>query len=86
MRIAVDISLYPLDADYVPPIKDFIERLNRQPGLRVETNAMSTQVSGEHDRVFAALAAETTATFAGNSRAVFVMKVLGGPPTSAEHG
>ena len=85
MRIAVDISLYPLDADYVPPIKDFIERLNRQPGLRVETNAMSTQVSGEHERVFAALAAETAATFAGSARAVFVMKVLGGPPTSPEH-
>ena len=49
MRIAVDISLYPLDADFVPPIKDFIERLNRQPGLSVETNAMSTQVAGEHD-------------------------------------
>jgi uncharacterized protein YqgV (UPF0045/DUF77 family) len=82
MRIAVDISLYPLDADYIPPIKDFIERLNRQPGLVVETNAMSTQVAGEHDRVFAALAEETKVTFAGEARAVFVMKVLGGatPP------
>ena len=86
MRISVDISLYPLDADYVPPIKDFIERLNRQPGLRVETNAMSTQVSGEHDAVFAALAAETRATFASDSRAVFVMKVLGGKPSPAERG
>jgi uncharacterized protein YqgV (UPF0045/DUF77 family) len=86
MRIAVDISLYPLDADYVPPIKDFIERLNRTPGLRVETNSMSTQVAGEHDAVFAALAAETRATFANNSRAVFVMKVLGGEPSPAEHG
>ena len=84
MRIAVDISLYPLDADYVPPIKDFIERLNRQPGLRVETNAMSTQVAGEHDWVFAALAEETKATFVGNARAVFVMKVLGGEPSAAE--
>jgi uncharacterized protein YqgV (UPF0045/DUF77 family) len=84
MRIAVDISLYPLDADYVPPIKDFIERLNRQPGLSVETNAMSTQVAGEHDRVFAALAEETKATFADNTRAVFVMKVLGGEPSPAE--
>jgi uncharacterized protein YqgV (UPF0045/DUF77 family) len=82
MRIAVDISLYPLDADYIPPIKDFIERLNRQPGLVVETNAMSTQVAGEHDRVFAALAEETKVTFGGEGRAVFVMKVLGGatPP------
>jgi len=86
MRIAVDISLYPLDADYLPPIKDFIERLNRQPGLSVETNAMSTQVAGEHDVVFAALAAETRATFASDSRAVFVMKVLGGQPLPAERG
>ena len=50
MRIAVEISLYPLDADYVPPIKDFIERLNRHAGLQVVTNAMSTQVAGEHER------------------------------------
>jgi len=49
MRIAVDISLYPLDADYVPTIKDFIERLNRRSGLRVRDHAMSTQVAGEHD-------------------------------------
>jgi uncharacterized protein YqgV (UPF0045/DUF77 family) len=84
MRIAVDISLYPLDADYVPPIKDFIERLNRQPGLAVTTNAMSTQVAGEHQRVFAALEAETRGTFATGGRAVFVLKVLGGEPTSDE--
>jgi uncharacterized protein YqgV (UPF0045/DUF77 family) len=86
MRIAIDISLYPLDADFVPPIKDFIERLNRRSGLRVETNAMSTQVAGEHDVVFAALADETRTTFASNSRAVFVMKVLGGEPSPAERG
>jgi uncharacterized protein YqgV (UPF0045/DUF77 family) len=86
MRIAVDISLYPLDADYVPPIKEFIERLNRQPGLSVATNAISTHVSGEHDRVFAALAQETRRTFAADTRAVFVMKVLGGQPAPDEHG
>ena len=83
-RIAVDISLYPLDADYLPPIKDFIERLNRHEGLHVATNAMSTQVAGEHDRVFAALAAETKTSFASGTRAVFVMKVLGGEPSAAE--
>jgi uncharacterized protein YqgV (UPF0045/DUF77 family) len=84
MRTAVEISLYPLDADYVPPIKDFIERLNRHPGLSVTTNAMSTQVAGDHDEVFAALARETRVTFSGDRRAVFVMKVLGGQPTSDE--
>lgn len=84
MRTAVEISLYPLDADYVPPIKDFIERLNRHAGLQIITTAMSTQVAGEHELVFAALMAETRATFAGSHRAVFVMKVLGGTPTSDE--
>jgi len=86
MRIAVDISLYPLDADFIPPIQDFIDRLNRRSGLRVATNAMSTQVSGEHDVVFAALAAETKETFASDSRAVFVMKVLGGGPAPERRG
>jgi uncharacterized protein YqgV (UPF0045/DUF77 family) len=84
MRTAVDISLYPLDADYVPPIKDFIERLGRHEGLQVATNAMSTQVAGDHARLFAALEAETRRTFASGGRAVFVMKVLGGEPSPAE--
>jgi uncharacterized protein YqgV (UPF0045/DUF77 family) len=84
MRIAVEISLYPLDADYVPPIKDFIARLNAHAGLQVVTNAMSTQVSGEHGAVFGALSAETRTTFLEERRAVFVMKVLGGTPTSDE--
>ncbi len=82
MRTAVEISLYPLDADYVPPIKDFIERLNRHAGLSVVTNAMSTQIAGEHEAVFTALAQETRATFGGDRRAVFVMKVLGGQPAT----
>ena len=32
MRTAIEISLYPLDADYIPPIKAFIDRLNTYPG------------------------------------------------------
>jgi uncharacterized protein YqgV (UPF0045/DUF77 family) len=84
MRTAVEISLYPLDADYVPPIKDFIERLHAHAGLSIVTNAMSTQIAGEHEAVFAALAQETRTTFAADRRAVFVMKVLGGQPTSDE--
>ena len=86
MRTAVEISLYPLSADYVPPIKDFIERLRGHAGLEVVTNAMSTQVAGEHSTVFAALEKETRATFADGGRAVFVMKVLGGEPSPAERG
>ena len=62
MKVAVDISLYPLDADFIPPIKDVIERLNSYPGLQVETNPMSTQVRGEYAEVMMALTAEIGTT------------------------
>jgi uncharacterized protein YqgV (UPF0045/DUF77 family) len=78
MHTAIEISLYPLNSDFIPPIKSFIDRLNTYPELNVVTNSMSTQVSGEHRRVFEILAKETEATFGEAGRKVFVMKVLGG--------
>jgi len=78
MRTTIEISLYPLDSNYIPPIKDFIDRLNTYPELKVLTNAMSTQVAGEHRRLFEVLGIETERTFAAVGKKVFVMKVLGG--------
>ncbi|PZN33923.1 MAG: hypothetical protein DIU71_03895 [Proteobacteria bacterium] len=78
MRTAIEISLYPLSEDYIPAIKAFIERLNAYPEIEVTTNAMSTQIAGEHARLFEILAKETAVSFAEAGRKVFVMKVLGG--------
>lgn len=78
MHVAVELSVYPLADEFVPPILDFIERLKVWPGLAVVTNSMSTHVSGDYDTVFDALRAEIARTLAGPRRAVFVMKVLGG--------
>jgi len=78
MHTAIEISLYPLDADFIPPIQGFIDRLNTYPELRVTTNAMSTQIAGEHARLFEVLAKETATSFGEQGRKVFVMKVLGG--------
>ena len=78
MRTAIEIILYPLDADYIPPIKDFIERLNKYSELEVTTNALSTQIAGEHARLFEILSKETATSFGEQGRKVFVMKVLGG--------
>lgn len=78
MRTAIEISLYPLDSDYIPPIQDFIDRLNEYPELQVTTNAMSTQIAGEHARLFEIVGKETATSFAEHGRKVFVMKVLGG--------
>lgn len=79
MKVAVDISLYPLDRDFIPPISDVIDRLNRRDKLEVWTNAMSTQVVGEFDDVMEALRAEIGTTFEQLPKAVFVMKMLNNP-------
>ena len=79
MKVAVDISLYPLDADFIPPIKDVIERLNSYPGLQVETNPMSTQVRGEYAEVMAALTEEIGTTFERVPKAVFAIRILNNP-------
>ena len=84
MRAAVEISMYPLTGEYIPPIQAFIDRLNTHPGLIVRTNALATQIWGPLDRVMAILTEEMTrsAAVAGAPQLVFVMKVLPGlaPP------
>ena len=79
MIIVVDISLYPRDRDFIPPIADVIERLNAHDKLEVWTNAMSTQVVGEFEDVWNALGKEIGETFASVPKGVFVMKVLNNP-------
>jgi len=79
MKVAVDISLYPLDADFIPPIKDVIERLNGHPKLTVVTNPMSTQIRGEYADVMTALTTEIGATFEQVPKAVFAIRILNNP-------
>ena len=79
MRVAVDISLYPLHEDFIPPIDDVIERLNSHSSIEVTTNSMSTQVRGDYDDVMAALHKEIGTTFDNLPKAVFVIKILNNP-------
>jgi uncharacterized protein YqgV (UPF0045/DUF77 family) len=82
MDIGVEISLYPLQADFPAIIHRFLNRLNADGRFRVVSNSMSTQVFGAYDDVLEAVRRELRATFAdleieGGGKAVFVMKVLG---------
>lgn len=79
MKIAVDISLYPLDADFLPPIRDVIARLNEHNGIEVVTNPMSTQIRGDYDVVMAAVQQEVKTTFECVPKAVFAIKILNNP-------
>ena len=79
MRVAVDISLYPLNEDFIPPIKDVIERLQCHRSLEVVTNPMSTQLRGDYDDVMAALSKEMRTTFESLPKAVFAIRILNNP-------
>ena len=77
MEIGIEISLYPLNSDFIPPIEDFIDRLNRNGRFKVLTNSMSTQIFGRYEDLLGALTREMRVTFETGGKAVFVMKVLG---------
>ena len=77
MDIGVEISLYPLRNDYIPPIRGFIDRLNADGRFRVMTNDMSTQVFGRYEDVMEALTRELRPTFERDGKAIFDVKVLG---------
>ncbi len=76
MKITVEISMYPLDAEYKPPIKAFVRRLREHAGLETRTNQMSTQVRGEFDAVMGAVNACMKQSMADNDKVVFVIKCL----------
>ena len=78
MDVSVEISLYPLNNEYIPPIQDFIDRVNDAEGLTVKTNVMSTQVFGNYEKVMSCLTDHMKETFEKHGENVFVMKVLPG--------
>jgi uncharacterized protein YqgV (UPF0045/DUF77 family) len=75
MNISVEVSYYPLHNEFIPPIKDFIERLNTNKLIAVKTNGMSTQVFGEYDEVMKSITSEIKASFE-LPHSVFILKIV----------
>ena len=76
MKVAVDISLYPLQADFEPTIIDFIHHLRQVAGIEVHTNQLTTQISGEYTLVMDTLRDTMGHTFQQGGTYSFVIKVL----------
>lgn len=76
MKLAVEISLYPLNESYINYIKDFIDRLNLDKQLFVLTSHTSTLVSGDYDYVMNVIGKEMRKSFEQVGQAIFVCKFL----------
>ena len=76
MKCSVEISMYPLDQQYVDLITDFIKRLGTYPHLELETNGMSTQIFGDFDNIMHAISTEMKTAFSKEKKVVFNLKVI----------
>lgn len=78
MKISVELSLYPLNDNYLNIIGDIVEKLNAAEDLEVVTNSMSTQIFGEYDKIMQLLNQTVKYSFDKYGKQVFVAKFLNG--------
>ena len=74
MQVMVELSLYPLVNEYIPPIQNFIDRLNSYTELSINTCSTSTQVTGDYKKVMTILGKEMQRTHEEVGQAIFVAK------------
>ncbi|MEP1385633.1 MAG: hypothetical protein ABJK64_17770 [Paraglaciecola sp.] len=84
MKLVAELSMYPLNEQYIAPIQEFIDRLNGYEDLKVSTSATSTIVSGEYLPTMQLLAEEMQRSHKEVGQAIFVCKFLNGDKMSAE--
>lgn len=78
MKVSVDISLYPTQADFIPPIKDFIDQLNQYDDIQIQTFPTATVIMGDLDRVMDILKVEMKNYREKHGMGIFVTKFLPG--------
>ena len=79
MYLSVEISMYPLQDDYKPKIKDFLETLNGNTSdIEIRTSNMSTRLFGEFDAVNDVLNTSMKESMKRYGKIVFVCKYLQG--------
>ncbi len=78
MQVSVDISLYPLQEEFIPIVIDFIHRVQLREGIEVTRGALSTQLFGESTHVLTVLAQEFEHSVATWGKSVLVAKIIAG--------
>ena len=76
MKASVDISLYLLADEYIPAIKEFIERVEKYPEVAVVRNDLSTQLYGNYELIMALLKVEVRLSWEKYGKSIFVIKLL----------
>lgn len=79
MMLSVEISMYPLQDDYKPKIKDFLGDINTQTtNIEIRSSNMSTRIFGDYDEVTTLLNLAMKTSMKKFGKIVFVCKYLEG--------
>ena len=78
MKLTAELSLYPLQDNYLNVIQAFIAAAREHPGMELVTNAMSTQVCGDYDEVFELVSRTLKTSFEHHGKQVLVCKFIPG--------
>lgn len=76
MKLTAELSLYPIQEDYIAVIQAFIDALREHPDLQIVTNAMSTQICGDYAKVFAVVGEALAASTRQFGKQVLVVKFI----------
>ncbi len=77
MKLSIEISLYPLAQEkFEDVIWAFIERLHKYNSIKVNTNGMSTMVTGDYDEVVKHVMAEIKYTHEQIDHSIFICKFV----------
>ena len=78
MKLTAELSLYPFTEQYISVIRAFIEKVAEYEDIEVVTNAMSTQICGDYEKVFALIQTELETSFERFGKQVLVCKLIPG--------
>jgi uncharacterized protein YqgV (UPF0045/DUF77 family) len=78
MQVTIDISMYPMKEDFIPPIKGFIKTINTYSNLKIKTFPTSTVVQGEYHHAMNSVKETILVCQKDFNNAVYVIKVIPG--------
>lgn len=76
MLVTVDISMYPLNANFIDRVHGFISKLESYTGLRVNAGATSTVIIGEYLCVMETITELLAWSHREHGQSVFVTKFI----------
>ena len=78
MIMTAEITMYPFQENYIPPIQKFITKLAASQNLKVDTFPTCTVLVGEYDLIMEVLKESMAWSYQESGNAVFVGKFIPG--------